>query len=155
MKALTRRAKRHLVLEITEHVAIDDYGALRDRFADLGPDVRFAVDDAGAGFASFRHILELRPDFVKLDIGLVRDIDRDEIRQALVAGIVYFARRTSCRIIAEGVETERERAMLQGLGVELGQGFLLGRPLPVGHFSGPRQAIRRSALSAVTGRGAG
>ena len=77
---------RPVVLEVTEHVAIEDYAAIRAAVASLGPDVRVSVDDAGAGFASFRHILELRPDFVKLDIGLVRDIDRDDVRQALVAG---------------------------------------------------------------------
>jgi EAL domain-containing protein (putative c-di-GMP-specific phosphodiesterase class I) len=65
---------------------------------------------------------------VKLDIGLVHEIDRDDVRQALVAGIVYFAERTGCRLIAEGVETEGERARLQRLGVEFGQGYLLGRP---------------------------
>jgi EAL domain-containing protein (putative c-di-GMP-specific phosphodiesterase class I) len=122
---------RSVVLEITEHVAIEDYGTFRRSVAALGGDLRYAVDDAGAGFSSFRHILELRPSFVKLDIGLVRDIDADEIRQALVAGIVYFARRSACRLIAEGIETTAERAMLQSLGVDFGQGYLLGRPGPV------------------------
>jgi EAL domain-containing protein (putative c-di-GMP-specific phosphodiesterase class I) len=78
------------------------------------------VDDAGAGFASFRHILELRPDFVKLDIGLVREIDHDDVRQALVAGIVYFARKSGCQLIAEGIETTGERDQLRMLGVALG-----------------------------------
>lgn len=119
---------RSLVLEITEHVAIEDYERFRSAVAELGSSMIFAVDDAGAGYASFRHILELRPDFVKLDIGLVHDIDKDDVRQALVAGIVYFAEHTGCRLIAEGVETDGERATLQELGVELGQGYLLSRP---------------------------
>jgi EAL domain-containing protein (putative c-di-GMP-specific phosphodiesterase class I)/DNA-binding response OmpR family regulator len=127
---LARRSQRSLVLEITEHVAIDDYVRFRAAVETLGSAVGFAVDDAGSGYASFRHILELRPDYVKLDIGLVHEIDRDDVRQALVAGIVYFAERTGCRLIAEGVETEGERARLQRLGVEFGQGFLLARPAP-------------------------
>jgi EAL domain-containing protein (putative c-di-GMP-specific phosphodiesterase class I)/DNA-binding response OmpR family regulator len=123
-----REQVRPVVLEVTEHVAIEDYTAIRAAVSSLGPNVRIAVDDAGAGFASFRHILELRPDFVKLDIGLVRDIDRDDVRQALVAGIVYFARKSSCQLIAEGIETTAEFEQLKALGVDLGQGYLLGRP---------------------------
>ncbi|MEA2613431.1 MAG: hypothetical protein QOI52_1390 [Chloroflexota bacterium] len=117
-----------VVLEVTEHVAIENYGAVRDAVASLGGHVKVAVDDAGAGFASFRHILELHPDFVKLDIGLVRQIDHDDVRQALVAGIVYFAKKSGCRLIAEGIETPGERDQLRALGVDLGQGYLLGRP---------------------------
>jgi len=119
-----------VVLEVTEHVAIENYGAVRDAVAGLGGHVQVAVDDAGAGFASFRHILELHPDFVKLDIGLVRQIDQDDVRQALVAGIVYFAKKSGCRLIAEGIETAGERDQLRALGVDLGQGYLLGRPTP-------------------------
>jgi EAL domain-containing protein (putative c-di-GMP-specific phosphodiesterase class I) len=136
--------RRTLVLEITEHVAIEDYVAFRSSVAALGTNLRYAVDDAGAGFSSFRHILELRPDFVKLDIGLVRGIDRDDVRQALVAGISYFARRSGCRLIAEGIETSGERAMVQSLGVELGQGFLLGRPKGVATLDAP---LRRDAAT--------
>jgi EAL domain-containing protein (putative c-di-GMP-specific phosphodiesterase class I) len=132
---LARRGDRSIVLEITEHVAIEDYSRFRAAVETLGPSVGFAVDDAGAGYASFRHILELRPDYVKLDIGLVREIDHDDVRQALVAGIVYFAERTRCRLIAEGVETPGERDRLQRLGVEYGQGFLLARPAPAEDFA--------------------
>jgi EAL domain-containing protein (putative c-di-GMP-specific phosphodiesterase class I)/DNA-binding response OmpR family regulator len=134
-EVLARRGDRSIVLEITEHVAIEDYSRFRAAVETLGPSVGFAVDDAGAGYASFRHILELRPDYVKLDIGLVREIDQDDVRQALVAGIVYFAERTRCRLIAEGVETPGERDRLQRLGVEFGQGFLLARPAPAEDFA--------------------
>ena len=131
---------RFAVLEVTEHVAIENYSAIRDAVSSIGADVRIAVDDAGAGFASFRHILELRPDYVKLDIGLVRDIDTDDVRQALVAGIVYFAKKSGCRLIAEGIETEGERDQLRSLGVDLGQGFLLGRPAAAGDQPDPAAA---------------
>jgi EAL domain-containing protein (putative c-di-GMP-specific phosphodiesterase class I)/DNA-binding response OmpR family regulator len=144
-----RDTNRPMVLEITEHVAIENYEAFREAVASLGVDLRYAVDDAGAGFSSFRHILELRPDFVKLDIGLVRDINADEVRQALVAGIVYFARRSGCRLVAEGIETTSERTMLQALGIDLGQGFLLGRPASLGarrdaQASRPAPALKAS-----------
>jgi EAL domain-containing protein (putative c-di-GMP-specific phosphodiesterase class I)/DNA-binding response OmpR family regulator len=119
---------RPVVLEITEHVRVHDYGEFRVAIERIGHDVRFAIDDAGAGFSSFRHIVELSPDFVKLDIGLVRAIDTDPVRQALVSGMDYFALKTNCTLIAEGIETTAERDTLQSLAIELGQGFLLGRP---------------------------
>ena len=131
---------RSAVLEVTEHVAIENYTAIREAVSSIGANVRIAVDDAGAGFASFRHILELRPDYVKLDIGLVRDIDHDDVRQALVAGIVYFAKKSGCRLIAEGIETEGERDQLRALGVDLGQGYLLGRPAAAGEQPDPTPA---------------
>jgi EAL domain-containing protein (putative c-di-GMP-specific phosphodiesterase class I)/CheY-like chemotaxis protein len=123
-----RGGARPAVLEVTEHVAIEDYPAFRAAVANIGSGVQLAVDDAGAGFASFRHIIELRPAYVKLDIGLVHEIDHDDVRQALVAGIVYFARKSGCHLIAEGIETPGERDLLRSLGVTLGQGYLLGRP---------------------------
>lgn len=120
--------ERSIVLEITEHVVIDDYSAVRDVLAGLGPTCRLAVDDAGAGYASLRHILELAPDFVKLDIGLTRGIDADPARQALIAGMGYFATKRRMHIIAEGIETRQELAALRALAVPYGQGYLLGRP---------------------------
>jgi EAL domain-containing protein (putative c-di-GMP-specific phosphodiesterase class I) len=129
-----KRLRRHLdgsarsiVLELTEHVPIDDYSPLRNAIAALG-DVEIAVDDAGAGYASLRHILELRPAFAKLDISLVRGIDGDELRQAMAAGFQYYALRTGCQLVAEGVETEEEASALEVLGIDLGQGYLFGRP---------------------------
>jgi len=107
---------------------IDDYPALRHELAALGPTVRLAVDDAGAGYASLRHILELAPDFVKLDIGLIRGIDADPARQALIAGMGYFAVKRRLRLIAEGIETAAELKALRALAVGYGQGYLLGRP---------------------------
>jgi PAS domain S-box-containing protein len=119
--------ERPLILEVTEREAIDDYVAFRRAVSLLGR-VAWAVDDAGAGYASLRHIIELRPDYVKLDHGLVAGIPSDPIRQALVAGMLHFATSIGVRIIAEGVETEAERLTLHALGVELAQGYLFGRP---------------------------
>jgi EAL domain-containing protein (putative c-di-GMP-specific phosphodiesterase class I)/DNA-binding response OmpR family regulator len=118
---------RQIVLELTEHVAIGDYRPLREAIDRLGQ-VQIAVDDAGAGYASLRHILELRPAFAKLDISLVRGIDGDDLRQAMAAGMQYYALRSGCRLVAEGVETDEEAAVLLELGVDLAQGYLFGRP---------------------------
>jgi EAL domain-containing protein (putative c-di-GMP-specific phosphodiesterase class I)/DNA-binding NarL/FixJ family response regulator len=128
LREIVGQADRPVVLEITEHLPINDYAIFRAAVDRIGSDVRFAIDDAGAGFSSFRHIVELKPDFVKLDIGLVRAIDADPVRQALVSGMDYFALKTNCTLIAEGIETNAEKDTLHSLAVELGQGFLLGRP---------------------------
>jgi EAL domain-containing protein (putative c-di-GMP-specific phosphodiesterase class I) len=120
--------RRPVVLEVTEHVEIDDYPGLRRELERLGSTVRLAVDDAGAGYASFRHILELSPDFVKIDLDLVRGVDAEPARQALIAGMGYFAVKRKLRLVAEGIETRKELDALQALAVPYGQGYLLGRP---------------------------
>ncbi|HEV7810568.1 MAG TPA: EAL domain-containing response regulator, partial [Candidatus Limnocylindrales bacterium] len=127
---LLGRAHRPVIVELTEHERIDNYDAIRAGFARLGPDVRLAVDDAGSGYASLRHILSLQPSYVKLDIEWVRGIDRDPVRRSLVSGLAYFAQATGSELIAEGIESEDERLTLLELGVPLGQGYLLGRPVP-------------------------
>ncbi len=143
MSAILADAGREVVLEITEHAPIDDYSALRAALAGIRPPVLVAVDDAGSGYASLRHILALHPAYVKLDLNWVRDIEADPARQALVAGLVHFATEVGCQLIGEGVETEAERETLRRLGVQLGQGYLFGRPAPApaataGRSSGSR-----------------
>jgi PAS domain S-box-containing protein len=123
-------SSRRIVLEVTEHSIIADYPAFRAAVAALGFPVDLAVDDAGAGFSSLRHILELRPAFVKLDRSLVSGLETDKVRQAMIVGLQHFARETGCRLIAEGIETDAELTVLRSLDIELGQGYLLGRPLP-------------------------
>jgi EAL domain-containing protein (putative c-di-GMP-specific phosphodiesterase class I) len=131
LRRLLAGISRRLVLEVTEHAPIADYPAFRAAMDALGPKVDFAVDDTGTGFASLRHIVELRPAFVKLDRSLMAGIESDEARQAMIVGLCHFAQVTGCRLIVEGIETERELKVLRGLAIELGQGYLLGRPLPV------------------------
>jgi EAL domain-containing protein (putative c-di-GMP-specific phosphodiesterase class I) len=128
---------RPIVLEITEHELIDDYRNLRFALAALGRDVRIAVDDAGAGIANFAHLVELRPEFVKLDQHLVRGINADVSRQAMVVALQHFARSSSSWVIAEGIETEAELATLRELGLRYGQGYLLGRPAPAEAWAAP------------------
>jgi EAL domain-containing protein (putative c-di-GMP-specific phosphodiesterase class I)/CheY-like chemotaxis protein len=123
--------ERLLIIEITEHERVEDYEAVRAALRGLGPNVRLAVDDAGSGYASLRHILALKPAFVKLDIEWVRGIDSDPVKRALVSGLIYFASETGCELIAEGIETDAELDALRELGIKLGQGYLLGRPAPV------------------------
>jgi EAL domain-containing protein (putative c-di-GMP-specific phosphodiesterase class I) len=90
--------------------------------------MRVAVDDAGAGYSTLRHILDLRPDVIKLDMSLTRDIDSDPARRALAAALISFAHQTGSHIVAEGVETRGELEQLRKLGAEMAQGYLLGRP---------------------------
>ncbi|HET7082829.1 MAG TPA: EAL domain-containing protein [Candidatus Limnocylindria bacterium] len=128
LKRLVNRAGRRIVLEVTEHAEIINYDTFRSALAVLRPRPELAVDDAGAGFASLRHILELRPAFVKLDRSLVAGVESDEARQAMIVGLRHFARSVDCQLIAEGIETEAELTTLRSLDVGLGQGFLLRRP---------------------------
>jgi EAL domain-containing protein (putative c-di-GMP-specific phosphodiesterase class I)/FixJ family two-component response regulator len=124
--------EERIVLEITEHEAIEDYGALAEALAPLrARGLRVAVDDVGAGYASLRHALQLAPDMVKMDISLTRGIDRDPRRRALASALISFAGETHMTIVAEGIETAGELHALRELGVRYGQGFYLARPAPL------------------------
>jgi EAL domain-containing protein (putative c-di-GMP-specific phosphodiesterase class I)/CheY-like chemotaxis protein len=124
------RCPRDVVIEMTERDRVDDYDAVTESLAAL-PGTTLAVDDAGAGYSSLRHILTLHPTFIKLDVTWVRDLERDTARQAIVAGLAHFADLTESRLIAECIETEAEADALHRLGVHLGQGYLFGRPAPI------------------------
>ena len=136
-------ADRLVVLEVTEHVEIEDYPRLMAALNQVRPRAMLAVDDAGAGYAGLRHILELRPEFVKLDISLIRNIDSDPARQAMVAGMARFAESVGCALIAEGIETEQELATVKSLQVGFGQGYFLARPATI-------DTIRQSQTVQVT-----
>ncbi len=121
-----------LVLEITERSPIRHYDELSEALDDFRRrGARLAVDDAGAGYASFRHILVLQPDLIKLDKSLVRDIDKDPSRRELASALIQFADKTGSQLIAEGVETEQELTALRRMGVHLAQGYFLGSPRPM------------------------
>ena len=131
-RALEGVSPQRVVLEITEHATIADYSVVLSACQELrARGIRLAIDDAGSGYASFRHILSLEPDFIKLDMSLTRDIDTDPRRQALIAAFVAFAEKTGSELIAEGIETTSELETLKALGVCKGQGYLLGRPGPL------------------------
>lgn len=128
-----------VVIEITERTAIKDYPKFRERlrvFRDRG--FRFAVDDAGSGYAGLGSIANLEPDFIKLDISLINGIDTNFIKQDLVATLVRFANDQGAMVIAEGVEYEQEYEAVKSLGVHLVQGFYLHRPQQLAHdLEGP------------------
>ncbi|WP_420860992.1 sensor domain-containing phosphodiesterase [Algirhabdus cladophorae] len=118
-----------IVLEVTEHAVVEDYHLLLSELQLLRErGIRLAVDDAGAGYSGLQHIVQLQPDIIKLDISLTAKIDRDVVRKSLGSALVRFAKETGARIVAEGIETEAEFATLCKLGVDLGQGYLLGKP---------------------------
>lgn len=123
---------RRVVIEITEHDTISEYEKIVDALRPLrASGARMAVDDAGAGFASFRHILRLQPDYIKLDRSLVSNIESDPARRALTTAFVRFASETGSQIIAEGVETQAELDALRDLGVGKAQGYFFSKPLPL------------------------
>lgn len=121
-----------IVIEVTEHAVVEQYEALAAAVRPLQErGLRLAIDDAGAGYASFRHVLNLAPHLIKLDLSLVRDIHRDRSRQALAAALCGFAKATGCHLVAEGVECAEELSALRELGISKAQGYHLGRPQPL------------------------
>ena len=120
------------VIELTEHAAVACYDALKAALAPLRTGgLRLAVDDVGAGHSTFRHVLDLAPELIKLDRSLIRDIGTDSARRALAEALTRYSRRMGCEVVAEGVETQVEYMALKDLGVTRVQGFLLGRHMPV------------------------
>jgi PAS domain S-box-containing protein len=118
-----------IVVELTEHTAVEDYDALDAALRPLRADgLRIAVDDAGAGYATFRHILRLAPDVIKLDRSLISGIDVDPARRALAGAVVAFAREVRATVVAEGIEQSAELTVVLDLGVDAGQGYLFSRP---------------------------
>jgi EAL domain-containing protein (putative c-di-GMP-specific phosphodiesterase class I)/tetrahydromethanopterin S-methyltransferase subunit G len=118
-----------IVLEITERIAITDYPVFQEylrAFREQG--FRFAVDDAGSGYAGLGSIANLSPDYIKLDISLISGIDTNFMKQNLVETMVAFANDHGIRVIAEGVEREEEYETVKGIGVHLAQGFLFHQP---------------------------
>ena len=120
-----------LIIEVTEETLVrhgPDIERILGELADRG--VRFAVDDVGAGYSGLGQLATLRPTYVKLDRGLVRGLDREPARVALVRALADYARGTGGLLVAEGVETVEELAHVRAAGAPLVQGFLLARPGP-------------------------
>ncbi|MHB1509717.1 MAG: sensor domain-containing phosphodiesterase [Acidimicrobiales bacterium] len=128
-EAMLRLGDPSVIVELTEHSAVDDYPELVDSLQVLRHrGNRISIDDTGSGYSSLTHILKLAPDFIKLDRGLVSGIDVDPVRRALAAALVTFAAETGAQIVAEGVETKDELMVLRQLGLRYAQGYYLGRP---------------------------
>jgi diguanylate cyclase (GGDEF)-like protein len=132
----------HVILELTESdsaastpEALEVVAGLKARGA------RIAVDDFGVGFSNVERVALLDPDLLKLDMSLVRGIDTNPMLQAVVRGCLAYVEQTGGLLCAEGIETAAELATLAGLGVHLGQGYLLGRPHPYAHYEGCTEPV--------------
>lgn len=120
-----------LIVELTEQTPIESYVELEPDLNQLrAAGALIAVDDAGAGYAGLRHLLDLRPSMIKIDRALIQDVDRDEAKRALIGMLGAFASRVDAWILAEGVERAEELDALVSLGVPLVQGYYLARPAP-------------------------
>ena len=128
--AIAEVASERIMLELTEHTKVGDYVDLAQKIEHLrSRGVRVAVDDAGSGYSGLSHILDLKPDVIKLDINLTRGIDKDPARRALGRALLSFGLDAyNATLVAEGIETKGEFETLRSLGCPNGQGFLLGRP---------------------------
>ncbi len=127
--ALGTESLEGLVIEITEHDAVSDYARLAARLADYrGRGAKVAIDDAGAGHASMRHVTQLSPDYIKIDRSLIHDIHLDYAKRALVRSMVTLEKDLGAAVVAEGIESADELRTLRELGVPFGQGYLLARP---------------------------
>ncbi len=118
-----------IIIELTETQPTYDYSLLRDavnHYREMG--FRVAIDDLGEGFSNLRLWSELRPDFVKIDMHFVQGINQDSVKHQFVSSIQQIAEKTETRVIAEGIETFAELAVIKNLGIALGQGYLIGRP---------------------------
>jgi len=118
-----------VVLEITERHSVRDFELFHrtlDHYRNQGFQV--AVDDVGTGYSGLWSIAQIRPDFLKVDMSLVRDIDSDPVKRALMETLVTFSDNIGCRLIAEGIENENELSTLMRMGVHYGQGYFLARP---------------------------
>ncbi|MDX1694318.1 MAG: EAL domain-containing protein [Ketobacteraceae bacterium] len=129
---LNNTESKRIILEITEHSPISDYPSFRQALKPLRDQgVRLAIDDAGAGYSSFQHILELEADIIKLDISLTKDIHLDSKKFLLAKALCAYAKAINCIVIAEGIEAIEDLNALRKLGVDKAQGYLIGRPMPL------------------------
>jgi EAL domain-containing protein (putative c-di-GMP-specific phosphodiesterase class I) len=135
-----------VVLELSEHDQVEDYDALHAVVLPLrAQGMSLAIDDVGAGFSSLRHIVVTSPDTIKIDRSIVSGLDHDPVLARLVESLVDFAHGCGVTVVAEGVETAAEHAMLSAVGVDYGQGWLFGRPGPAALLDAPRQAAQALA----------
>jgi EAL domain-containing protein (putative c-di-GMP-specific phosphodiesterase class I) len=127
-----RLSPSEVVLEINEQESIEDFVAFRelsDRYRSLG--FRFALDDTGSGYAGFEELIELSPEFIKIDRSMVSGVDQDPAKQDVLAALLSMAEKMGARVIGEGLDTLEELEMLSELGIHFGQGWLFGRPTPL------------------------
>ncbi len=123
-----------VVFEISEQESIGNYAIfreVRDYYRKLG--FQIALDDTGAGYASLEAVMELSPEFIKIDGAFIKGIDEDPARQQLVSALRTVAEQINAQMIGEGLDTLEELEMLGKLGIKFGQGWLFGKPMPLRH----------------------
>ncbi|MFK0092266.1 putative bifunctional diguanylate cyclase/phosphodiesterase [Pseudomonas sp. NPDC090592] len=138
-----------LTLEITETTAMHDADAsltVLQRLSDMGVDL--SIDDFGTGYSSLMYLKRLPANELKIDRGFVRDLEQDSDDAAIVSAIVALGQALGLRIVAEGVETDRQQDFLTRLGCDSLQGYLLGQPAPAEQFMGKLQALRQQETAA-------
>ena len=117
-----------MLLELSEHEAVEDYGVLTAALAPYRAcGLRVAIDDVGAGFSSLRHIILTDPEVMKLDRSIVAGVAEDRVLTTLIRSLVDFAHDCGAGVVAEGIETAEDVAVLESLGVDYGQGWFYGR----------------------------
>lgn len=127
-----RLSPRDVVFEISEQESIRSFGAfreMRDQFRRLG--FQFALDDTGAGYAGLEELVEIEPDYIKIDRSMVSGVDQDPARQDVLAAVLQLAEKMGAQVIGEGLDTLEELEMLGRLGIRFGQGWLFGHPTPL------------------------
>jgi EAL domain-containing protein (putative c-di-GMP-specific phosphodiesterase class I) len=128
---LGRLPLHRVLLELSEHDPVEDYEALDAALTPFrAAGLRLAIDDVGAGFSSLRHIVVTAPDVIKIDRSIVAGLDTDPVLETLIRSLVEFGHGCAVGVVAEGVETAAEAAVLRTLGVDYGQGWHYGRPGP-------------------------
>ena len=120
---------QRIVLEVTETQAIEDYTAYLEEmqyFSDMG--FQTGIDDLGTGYSGLERVVQLRPDYLKLDMHMVRDIDTSAVKQDIMHAFCTMAQKVGSAVVAEGVETKNELETVRQIGVDYVQGFYLARP---------------------------
>lgn len=132
MLAIHNLSPDKIVLELTEKEAVIDYNLFKkmiEHYRRQG--FRIAVDDAGTGYNSLKTLIYLKPEFIKIDKALIRNIEQNPSQQHLVELLLEFALQSETVVIAEGIETLAELRFLKNLGVHMGQGYAIGKPMPI------------------------
>jgi EAL domain-containing protein (putative c-di-GMP-specific phosphodiesterase class I) len=149
LELLGRLPLGRIVLELSEHDPVEDYDELHAALRPLrARGMQLSIDDVGAGFSSLRHIVVTRPDVIKIDRSIISGLDTDPVLAKLVQSLVEFAHGCDVRVVAEGVETAAEHAVLQALHVDYGQGWLFGRPAPADVLVEPPAQLTAQPLTA-------
>ena len=121
-----------IVIEVTEHARVLDYAPVRLRLDELrAAGVRVAIDDLGTGHAGLNHLLQFRPEILKVDLSIVQGVRRDRMRRAIAATFATFAAHLGAQLVGEGIESAEDQDALEILGLTAGQGFHIGRPAPL------------------------